>query len=72
MNNRIGKDFHKFIKPEPIQINGKTIVKINVSESTRPAWLDPDNKAEYHIRAGTTTQSLNPKEATAYIKDKFS
>lgn len=71
VNNRIGKDFHKFIKPQPIQINGKTIVKINVSESTRPAWLDPDDKAEYHIRAGTTTQSLNPKEAIAYIKDKF-
>ena len=42
-----------------------------VSESTREVFIDPDDKADFHIRAGTTAQMLNPKEATAYIKDHF-
>jgi hypothetical protein len=28
-------------------------------------------KAEFHIRAGTTTQPLNPKETASYLKDHF-
>ena len=71
VNNRIGKEFHKFINVTPIQVNGKTIAKIIVSESTREVFIDPDDKADFHIRAGTTAQMLNPKEATAYIKDHF-
>ena len=71
VNNRIGKEFHKFIKPEKIIDDGKEIAKIVVSESTRPVFIDPDDKADFHIRAGTTTQPLNPKEAAAYIKDHF-
>lgn len=71
VNNRIGKEFHKFIKSELIKINGKTIVKIVVSQSTRPAYIDPNEKADFHIRAGTTTQPLNPKQTTLYTKDHF-
>ena len=33
-----------------------------------PAYLEPEGKAEFFIRAGTTTQLLNPKEAIAYFK----
>lgn len=33
-----------------------------------PAYLEPEGKAEFFIRAGTTTQLLNPKEAIAYSK----
>jgi len=71
VNHRIGKDFHKFIKAEPLTHNGKTIVKIVVSQSTREAYIDPDDKADFHIRAGTTTQQLNPKETAAYVRDHF-
>ena len=71
VNNRIGIEFHNFIKREKIEINGKEIAKIVVSESTREVFIDPDDKADFHIRAGTTTQMLNPKEVSAYIKDHF-
>jgi hypothetical protein len=71
VNNRIGKDFHHYIKHEPISHDGKTIVKIAVKQSPRPSYIDPDEKAEFHIRAGTTTQPLNPKETASYLKDHF-
>jgi hypothetical protein len=71
VNNRIGKEFHSYIKPEPISIDGKTIVKIEVKKSTKAAYVDPDSKAEFHIRAGTTTQMLNPKQTAAYVQDHF-
>ena len=35
------------------------------------AFIDPDDKADFHIRAGTTTLLLNPKETAAYIRDHF-
>lgn len=71
VNNRIGKEFHKYIKPEPILTNGKTIVKIQIKKSLKETYIDPDTNAEFHIRAGTTTQKLNPKETAAYVRDHF-
>ena len=71
VNNRIGKEFHKYIKPESVLIDGKTIVKIQVKKSPKETYIDPDTNAEFHIRAGTTTQKLNPKETTAYVRDHF-
>jgi len=71
VNSRLGKEFHKYIKPEPISVDGKIIVKIEVKKSSKEAYIDPDSKAEFHIRAGTTTQMLNPKQTAAYVRDHF-
>ena len=71
VNNRIGKEFHKYVKPEPISVDGKIIVKIEVRKSPKEAYIDPDKDAQFHIRAGTTTQQLNPKQTAAYVKDHF-
>ena len=71
INSNIGKEFNKYIKAEPIVFDGKTIVKITISRSSTPTYIDPENKSEFHIRAGTTTQLLNLKQATAYIKDHW-
>ena len=71
INDHIGKQFHKFIKTESIPFDGKTITKVSVKRSSPEAYIDPDTRGEFHIRAGTTTQMLNPKETAAYLKDHF-
>ena len=72
ISSKIGPEFNIFIKANPITVNGNEIAEITVLQAPRPAYIDPTDKAQFHIRAGTTTQSLNPKETSNYVKDHFS
>ena len=68
---KIGNEFGGSIAHEPIQINGRTLARITVKRSKKPAFVDPFGRAEFYIRVGTASQALNPKQASDYIRENF-
>jgi hypothetical protein len=55
---------------DQILYEGKTIAKIVVKKSARPAFIEKTN-AEFYIRGINTSRSLNPREASNYIFDHW-
>ena len=68
---RIGAEFSAGVTHEKIVLEGKDVAKISVERGQKPAYLDPFGKAEFYVRVGTTTQPLNPKQASEYIQKRF-
>jgi schlafen family protein len=71
-NENIGKAFISFVKVKDIRYNGKPLAIVEVKRNDLgPIYLDPKGKSEFYIRAGTTSQPLNTKEAVAYTKQHW-
>ena len=67
----IGPEHSANIKLERIRLEGRDVAKITVKRGQKPVYVDPFGKAEFHVRVGTTSQPLNPKQATEYIRERF-
>lgn len=67
INNYIGIEFRNFVHTIFEQINGKTVCLVAIDKSTKPAYLLMEGKSEFYIRAGNSTEPLDPKEAHDYI-----
>ncbi len=68
----IGIPFTKYINVNFEEIKGKEICIVNVKNSLKPAFLkNSDNKEEFFIRAGNSTQPLKMSEAQEYIENHF-
>lgn len=67
----IGPEHSANIKLERIRLEGRDVAKITVRRGQKPVYVDPFGKAEFYIRVGTTSQPLNPKQATEYIRERF-
>jgi hypothetical protein len=70
VEKQIGKEFFEYINVDQILYEGKTIAKIVVKKSARPAFIEKTN-AEFYIRGINTSRSLNPREASNYIFDHW-
>lgn len=62
----LGKEFHAFLHPMIQSVNDKEICIVEVSESTRPVFV---NDEEFYIRAAASTQKLSGREQNDYIRD---
>jgi superfamily I DNA and/or RNA helicase/very-short-patch-repair endonuclease len=73
----IGTEFLQHIEVEAIDCDGKTVARIKVQRSYKPAYVEQqDNKGgqakfEFYIRALNTTQALNMKQTNDYIKEHW-
>jgi schlafen family protein len=68
-NEYVGKEYMTFVKVKHVNCSGKPIAIIEVSKNNlSPVYLDPNGKADFYIRSGTTAQQLNPKQMFSYIK----
>lgn len=71
INEKIGKEYHEFIRIERIEYRDKSIAKIVVKPSNKPVFLYPKTNPEFYIRAGNTSQLLNNIETLNYINNHF-
>lgn len=71
MNNRIGKEYSQYISAHIKNVQEKDVCVIDVKPSETPVFIKYDNKEEFYIRASATSQPLNIREATEYIKMRW-
>ena len=71
INTTLGPVAARCISHEPVVIAGKTVAKISVRKGRRPAYLDPDGRAEFVVRQGSASRTLNTKEAAEYMREHF-
>jgi len=72
VKNMIGLHFSKYINLSFETIEGKDIAVVNVKSSHKPAYLrNTDNKEEFFVRVGNSTQPFSMSETAEYIKTNF-
>lgn len=68
ISNFIGKEFTQLISFEFKEIDNSKIVLIKISRADGPTFVEHNSDSTFFIRTGNSTQPLNSKEATAYIR----
>lgn len=73
INTYIGKEFHQFISIDPIKQDSKIVALLRIKKGSRESYIEDSQKksSEFFIRAGTTVQPLNTRQASEYIKDHW-
>lgn len=71
INNRIGKEFNKYVSAVVEKIDGKDVCIVRVEASEKPSFLKYDNKEEFYIRASVSSEPLNVREANEYINMRW-
>jgi very-short-patch-repair endonuclease len=76
VRKHIGTEFMAHIRVEDIHCDGKTVAIIKVQKSYKPAFVEYQDKSghtkvEFYYRALNTTQALNTKQASDYIKEHW-
>jgi hypothetical protein len=77
LRKHIGTEFMSRIKLDSMIYLGKTVAKIKVQKSYRPVFVEYQDsksgspKTEFYYRAINTTQALNTKQASDYIKEHW-
>jgi len=68
VNFRIGTEMNKFISIIVEKIDEKEVCVIRVEKSGKPSFLKLENKEEFYIRASLSSQPMNIREASEYIR----
>jgi hypothetical protein len=72
LKTRIGKGITSLINFRFIEIEGKTIIKIECKKSTKPVFLkSPTDEEEFYIRAGPSSAQIKGSELVEYIEKNF-
>jgi len=71
LNPYLGKDVAATVGVSFGEFQGKSVAVVRAEPSIKPVFLTDGPNTEFHIRAGNTTQLLNVKETTEYIKQRF-
>jgi hypothetical protein len=66
VSKKMEKRFFQYIHPIFHSISNLDICKIDVDASPEPVYVG--DEADFYIRTGNSTQSLNPKEALEYYR----
>lgn len=71
-NDKIGRQFTKYIDYEIVKINGKSVMKVNCQRSAQPVFLkDKQRQDEFFVRHGPSSVELSMSEFNSYAKDRF-
>jgi hypothetical protein len=70
--NACGRDCGTSIQISFGQIEGKDVCRVTVKPSPRPVYIKDGQEEYFYIRAGNSTRSLGVREATDYIKNRWS
>lgn len=71
IKDHLGKISGSLVNLRFNEINGKKIAVVIVKKSPRPVYMKYDNKTEFFIRLGNSSQRLDVSEVTDYIKDHW-
>ena len=70
IRGKIGTEFFNYVKVERVIHDDKTVAKIVVEKSRRPAYIEIKDAA-FYVRSLNTTTPLNTKQAHDYITDHW-
>jgi hypothetical protein len=72
IKTRLGKNSPPLIKYKFIDVDGKTILKIECEKGNKPVFLKTqENEEEFYIRAGPSTAQIKGSELLEYIEKNF-
>jgi hypothetical protein len=67
--NRIGKGMLGNLTTNIQEIDGKTVVVVDVKKASEPCFLKPDD--DFYVRTSPATEQLKGKDLLDYIKNNF-
>jgi len=70
--NACGQDCGTCIQISFGQVEGKDVCRVKVSPSPRPVYIKDGQEEYFYIRSGNSNRSLSIREATEYIKNRWS
>jgi predicted HTH transcriptional regulator len=70
IKEKIGTEFFSYVKAERVIHEDKTVAKIIVEKSRRPAYVEIKDAA-FYVRSLNTTTPLNTRQAHDYITDHW-
>ncbi|MEK7173379.1 MAG: DUF262 domain-containing protein [Patescibacteria group bacterium] len=68
INQYLGKEFNQYANIKIIQIEGKEVCVVDVTNSAMPVFLKNADKEEFYIRASASSQPMSIREANEYIR----
>jgi predicted HTH transcriptional regulator len=68
INQKLGKDIHKFLCINIISLNGKDICVVNIEKSNNPIFFGKVENEKFYIRASASSQPLAIPETNKFIK----
>ncbi|MHB8660950.1 MAG: RNA-binding domain-containing protein [Minisyncoccota bacterium] len=72
INHHLGKEFHQYTNATIRKLADKDICVIEVSRSKTPVFLRiAGKKEEFFIRSSASSQPMDPREMTEYIRTHF-
>lgn len=69
IKNRIGTPFFRYIDTTTVEVDGKTVIEVVCKPSDEEVFLD---EKEFYIRTSPSTDKLEGKELSSYLKKRFS
>lgn len=72
INDRIGRQFTKYIDYSIVNLDGLSILRVACSRSAEPVFLkENDRKDEFYVRHGPSSIELTISEFMNYARDRF-
>lgn len=71
IKSRIGSLFLDFIKVDAIEIDGRSLVRIDCHAASTPAYLTENGTEYFFIRTGPSTTALRTSKIFEYISRRF-
>ena len=71
VNDTLGTHFMQFVNCTIEHIEGKKIIRIDVSPANQPAFLVYNNEEYFYVRTGPSTTDLKPSMIYDYIDNRF-
>ncbi len=72
IKHKIGPEYLPYIKYDLVQIDGKTVLKIDCSPSGKYVFIKGENsEEEFYVRNGPSSAKLSGRELIDYIDNKF-
>ncbi len=71
INHHLGKEFHQYTNTRILKIADKDICVVEVLRSKTPVFLRSTGKEEFFIRASASSQPMNVRETSEYIRTHF-
>ena len=71
LKNKLGPASMLNIKPHFETFQDKRVLVVDCASSGAPIYLKNGNSEEFFIRAGASTEALQPSEMAIYIKQRF-
>lgn len=71
-NDKVGRQYSKYIHPEIVEVDGVNIFKVVCDRSDDPVFfLENQRNNEFYVRQGPSSMSLSMSEFSEYAKDRF-